>query len=274
MARITKYKDTKTVVDADGNTIEEKKVERTWTMEKSGEPDFVKLYPEAWMPKKKTLAEDESPAGKKTAAARRKNAGDGEDTAHLKLPAAYRFLFFVLAARMDYCDSDDLAHSQLVITGEPYRDEILEIMGWSDRDSLQKGLRALCECNAIRKVSRGCYQINPRFASKGQWKYNPRIPQSNVEGLKKYYDDEQAEARMNQAQAEKEKKKEARKNRKKSPGTRKTGEGNGHPEPAAADIPPAGEAAVEPPPAVPASTETDESYDDGRFSEVLGKFHK
>ena len=50
-------------------------------MEKSGEPDFVKLYPEAWMPKKKTLAEDESPAGKKTAAARRKNAGDGEDTA-------------------------------------------------------------------------------------------------------------------------------------------------------------------------------------------------
>lgn len=274
MARITKYKDTKTVVDADGNTIEEKKVERTWTMEKSGEPDFVKLYPEAWMPKKKTLAEDESPAGKKTAAARRKNAGDGEDTAHLKLPAAYRFLFFVLAARMDYCDSDDLAHSQLVITGEPYRDEILEIMGWSDRDSLQKGLRALCECNAIRKVSRGCYQINPRFASKGQWKYNPRIPQSNVEGLKKYYDDEQAEARGNQEQEEKEKKKEARKNRKKSPGTRKTGEGNGHPEPAAADIPPAGGAAVEPPPAVPASTETDESYDDGRFSEVLGKFHK
>ena len=195
MARIAKYKDTKTVVDADGNTIEEKKVERTWTMEKSGEPDFVKLYPEAWMPKKKTLAEDESPAGKKTAAARRKNAGDGEDTAHLKLPAAYRFLFFILAARMGYCDSDDLAHSQLVITGEPYRDEILEIMGWSDRDSLQKGLRALCECNAIRKVSRGCYQINPRFASKGQWKYNPRIPQSNVEGLKKYYDDEQAEAR-------------------------------------------------------------------------------
>lgn len=59
MARIAKYKDTKTVVDADGNTIEEKKVERTWTMEKSGEPDFVKLYPEAWMPKKKTLAEDE-----------------------------------------------------------------------------------------------------------------------------------------------------------------------------------------------------------------------
>ena len=47
MARIAKYKDTKTVVDADGNTIEEKKVERTWTMEKSGEPDFVKLYPEA-----------------------------------------------------------------------------------------------------------------------------------------------------------------------------------------------------------------------------------
>ena len=91
---------------------------------------------------------------------------------------------------MDYCDSDDLAHSQLVITGEPYRDEILEIMGWSDRDSLQKGLRALCECNAIRKVSRGCYQINPRFASKGQWKYNPRVSQSSLEDFSDYYNEQ------------------------------------------------------------------------------------
>lgn len=218
-------------------------------MEKSGEPDFIKLYPEAWMPKKKTLAEDESPAVKKTAAVRGKNADDGEDTAHLKLPAAYRFLFFVLAARMDYCDSDDLAHSQLVMTGEPYRDEILEIMGWSDRDSLMKGLRALCECNAIRKVSRGCYQINPRFASKGQWKYNPRIPQSNVEGLKKYYDDEQAKARRKKAEEEEKKKEEARENRKRSLGIQKTGERKGLPvaDTDTADNPPAVKDTAQPP---------------------------
>ena len=274
MARINKHEKTKTVVDSDGNIIKEEKSESTWTIERTGEPDFIKLYTDAWVPKKSNKDKEDSPAGKKTAPARGKNAADGKDTAQPKLPAAYRFLFVVLASRMSYCDRDDLEHSQLVITEKPFRDEIMRIMGWGNRDSLQKGLRALCECNAIRKVSRGCYQINPRFASKGQWKYNPRIPQSNVEGLKKYYDDKQAEARKNQEQAEKEKKKEARKNRKKSPGTRKTGEGNGHPEPAAADIPPAGGAAVEPPPAVPASTETDESYDDGRFSEVLGKFHK
>ena len=246
-SRVTKFKDTQTVTDSEGNVIQEKKSERTWTVEKTGEPDFIKLYPEAWMPKKKTLAKGESPAGKKTAPAQGKNAADGEDTAHLTLPAAYRFLFFILAARMGYCDSVDLAHSQLVMTGEPYRDEIMKIMGWTNRDSLMKGLRALCECNIIRKVSRGCYQINPRFASKGQWLYNPRIPQSNVEGLKKYYDDEQEKARRKDEEKEKEKKEEARKNRKRSLSLQKTGEGKELPVADTADIPPAVKETVQPP---------------------------
>lgn len=238
MARINKHEKTKTVVDNDGNIIKEEKSESTWTIERTGEPDFIKLYTDAWVPKKSNKDKEDSPAGKKTAPARGKNAADGKDTTQLKLPAAYRFLFVVLASRMSYCDRDDLEHSQLVITEKPFRDEIMRIMGWGNRDSLQKGLRALCECNAIRKVSRGCYQINPRFASKGQWKDNPRITQSNVEGLKKHYD------------------------RKRDPN------------PDAADIPPAVNETATPPPAVPANTEIDESYDDGRFNDVLGKFHK
>lgn len=236
MARVGRFEKVRIFPDKKTGKMVEKKSVSTWSVTKTGEPDFVKLYPEAWMPKKKTLAEDESPAGKKTAPARGKNAADEEDTAHLTLPAAYRFLFFILAARMGYCDSDDLAHSQLVHTGKPYRDEIMEIMGWTNRDSLQKGLRALCECNAIRYVSRGCYQINPRFASKGQWLYNPRIPQSNVEGLKKYYDDMQRKARSGKEEEEK--------------GT------------------------ATPPPEIPDNDEYDDEYDDGGFNDVHGRFHK
>lgn len=264
--RVHTYPDKKT-----GKMVEDKSV-NTWSVTKTGEPDFVKLYPEAWMPKKKTLAEGESPAGKKTATARGKSFADEEDNAHLTLPAAYRFLFFILAARMCYCDSDDLAHSQLVHTGEPYRDEIMEIMGWTNRDSLQKGLRALCECNAIRYVSRGCYQINPRFASKGQWLYNPRIPQSNVEGLKKYYDDEQRAARRKKEEKEKKQKEEARENRKRSLSLQKTGKGKGLPVADTADIPPAVEGTATPP-EIPDNAEPDDGYDDGGFTEQHGPFH-
>lgn len=276
MARVTKYRDRKIVINKKGKK-KEKIVEKSWAVERISEPDFIKLYPEAWMPKKITLAEDEdvSPAGKKTAPAQEKNTADEEDTAHLTLPAAYRFLFFILAARMCYCDSDDLAHSQLVMTGEPFATEIRDIMGWGNRDSLMKGLRALCECNAIRKVSRGCYQINPRFASKGQWLYNPRIPQSNVEGLKKYYDDEQRKARKKKEKEEKKKKKEARENEKESQGIQNTEEGKGLPvaDTDTADNPPAMKETVTPP-EIPDNTEPDDDYDDGGFTEQLGGFHK
>ena len=246
-SKVARFEKVHTVTDKDGKTTEEKSV-NTWSVTKTGEPDFIKLYPEAWVPKKKTLAKDDSPAGKKTAPAPKKSAAVKEDTAQRKLPAAYRFLFVVLAARMGYCDKDDLEHSQLVMTGEPFATEIRDIMGWGNRDSLLKGLRALCECNAIRKVSRGCYQINPRFASKGQWLYNPRISQSNVEGLKTYYDDKQEKARREKEEKEKEKKKEARKNRQRNRSLRKPGkEGLPVADTDTADIPPAVKEPVTPP---------------------------
>lgn len=244
-SKVARFEKIHTVTDEDGKKIKEEKSVNTWSVTKTGEPDFIKLYPEAWMPKKKTLAKGESPTGKKTATVRGKSAADEEDTAHLTLPAVYRFLFIVLAARMGYCDCDDLKHSQLVMTGEPFATEIRDIMGWS-RDSLMKGLRALCECNAIRKVSRGCYQINPRFASKGQWLYNPRIPQSNVEGLKAYYDEEQRNARKKKEEEEKKKKEEARENQKRNRSLRKPGK-EGSPVADTADIPPAVKEPVTPP---------------------------
>ncbi len=237
MARVARYVNTNTVTE-NGKMVKKETSDSTWTVERTGEPDFIKLYTEAWSPKKSTKDKDGSPAGKKAAA--------GEDTAQLTLPSAYRCLFVVLAARMSYCDKDDLAHSQLVMTGEPYREEIMEIMGWENRDSLMKGLRALRECNAIRKVSRGCYQINPRFAAKGQWINNPRIPQSDVKGLKKYYDSETREAR-----------------RKAQGGPHHAWEGEGMPVDDTADNPPAGKGAAALPPETSDDTEYDGRYDDG-----------
>ena len=46
-----------------------------------------------------------------------------------------------------------------------------------------QGLKALCKCNAIRKVGRGVYQINPSYAAKGEWKYNPKADRGGVEDL-------------------------------------------------------------------------------------------
>ncbi len=45
------------------------------------------------------------------------------------------------------------------------------------------GLKALCDCGAIRKVNRGVYQINPSYAGRGTWKYNPSLKQGGIEKL-------------------------------------------------------------------------------------------
>lgn len=161
MAKYEKHTKVTQVMDENGNIVSESTVERTKSLEKVGEPDYVKLYSSTW----------------------------GSRFVN-EIPAAYLPLFLVLASRMNYCMSNDFPYSQLVNTGKPYSDELMKILGWKHRDSLQKGLKALCSCYAIRPVSRGVYQVNPGFAAKGQWKKNPRILWSDLEGFQKYFDDE------------------------------------------------------------------------------------
>jgi hypothetical protein len=85
------------------------------------------------------------------------------------IPDAYKTLFLALAQNMSACDSADLEHSQMVFTGGPFSDHYMRLCGWKSKDALKKGLRVLCNCNAIRRVSRGVYQVNPTFAAKGCW---------------------------------------------------------------------------------------------------------
>ena len=63
----------------------------------------------------------------------------------------------------------------------PVRKALLKECGWSGGDALCKGLKALVDCGAIRKISRGFYQVNPRYAARGIWHYNGRKKQGGVE---------------------------------------------------------------------------------------------
>lgn len=150
MAKIYSRKETVIKEDADGNITTSVK-ETTGKVEPSPEPDYIKIYTRMWC------------------------EFNG-------IPEAYRALFMELVTRMTYCSSRDLQHSQLVNTGQPWADAIMQALHWK-RAMYQKGLKALCNCEAIRKVGRGVYQINPRYAGKGEWKYNPKYDRGGVEDL-------------------------------------------------------------------------------------------
>lgn len=146
----TKYKkEVHTYEDSEGNiTIDTK--ETSYSSET--EPDYIKLYTKLWC------------------------EFNG-------IPDAFRNLFLELALRMSYCNSEDLEHSQIVFTGGTVAQDIMRRMGWSSKRMYQKGLKALCDCGAIRKVARAEYQINPSYAGRGGWKYNPRANRGGVSDL-------------------------------------------------------------------------------------------
>lgn len=142
---------THTTIDANGKktiTVQE----LTKKYERLGEPDYIKIYTNMWC------------------------TFNG-------IPEAYARLFLSLAVRMSYCNSTNLEQSQLVNTGKPWRDDIMKECGWTSEASIKKGLKVLCDHNAIRRVARGIYQINPSYAGKGLWKYNPKEQQGGIADL-------------------------------------------------------------------------------------------
>lgn len=122
------------------------------TFDKGKEPDYIKIYTKMWCDFR-------------------------------GIPDSYIRLFTEMATRMTYCNSSDLKHSQLVNTGDIFGDELMEACGWKSKVSLKKGLQALCKCKAIKRVSRGIYQINPEYAGRGAWRYNPREDNGGVKDL-------------------------------------------------------------------------------------------
>lgn len=150
MAESINIKETTRTIGENGNLLEEIQTERT--IQKEQEPDYIKLYTKIWFDFK-------------------------------QFPAKYRELFLQLAIRMSYCNASNPTKSQIVAVVGDLKDEIMEACGWKTVDPLTKGLKSLCDCGAIRRTRRGCYQINPEFAGKGPWKYNPKLAQGGVKDL-------------------------------------------------------------------------------------------
>lgn len=151
---ITK-KEVQTFIREDG-TEQSTIKETTNKIERSTEPDYIKVYTKMWCE-------------------------------FNQIPMVYRDLFFELICNMSYCNASDLEHSQLVNTGKPWSDSIMKHLGWK-KAMYQRGLAELCKCNAIKKISRGVYQINPSYAGRGEWKYNPRLSRGGIENLVATFD--------------------------------------------------------------------------------------
>lgn len=155
MAIIRSNKTTIIQEDAKGNLTTET-VEMTTKVERLREPDFIKLYTKVWCE-------------------------------FNQIPTQWRPLFLELIARMTYADSSDLEHSQIVATGGVTRDSICKALNWKP-NMYQKGLKALKDVGAIKQKMKGFYQINPNYAGRGEWKYNPKLERGGVEALKATFD--------------------------------------------------------------------------------------
>ena len=143
--------ETTTHEDAEENISQTKK-ETITKLHRSDEPDYIKLYTRLW--------------------------AEFND-----IPIAYRELFLQLVLRMSYADATTKSGGQIVFTSEPNASDIKKVLNWSSREMYQKGLNALVKCNAIKRVARGAYQINPSYADKGEWKFNPRLKHGGIEDL-------------------------------------------------------------------------------------------
>lgn len=146
----TIIEETERTINENGTLIEERQKQKT--IKKDQEPDYIKIYTRMWFDFK-------------------------------QFPTKYRELFLQLAIRMSYCNAIKPNQSQVVAVIGVIKDEIMEACGWKTVDPLTKGLKSLCDCGAIRRTSRGCYQINPEFAGKGPWRYDPKLERGGVKDL-------------------------------------------------------------------------------------------
>jgi hypothetical protein len=150
MSKFISKTEVQTKIDADGNE-QITKVESSTAITRNDEPDYIKIYTNMW-------AEFNG------------------------IPLAYRELFLQLAIRMTYCNSDDLKDAQLVYTGKPFSESIMVTLNWKV-DMYKRGLRELTKAGAIVRIARGVYQINPQYAGKGEWKYNPKLKRGGIQDL-------------------------------------------------------------------------------------------
>lgn len=141
-----------TVQDEEGNILSSTTTKESHMLARNGEPDYIKIYTRMWCE-------------------------------FNQIPERVRPLFLQLAMRMSYCNSCTPEESQLVFTTGPVKQVIKKAIGVTNDKVFYRYLQELVDCNAIRKVGRGCYQINPQYAGRGAWRYNARENQGGIEDL-------------------------------------------------------------------------------------------
>lgn len=150
-------KEEKTIVQLPDGSEEITTKTTTSKVAPSDEPDYIKLYTEMW-------------------------------STFNQIPDTYRELFLQLALRMSYADAHHPNSSQIVYVGTGMREPIMAACGWTSESMFHRGLRALEAAGAIKKISRALIQINPSYAGKGTWKYNPRLAQGGIKDIKATFD--------------------------------------------------------------------------------------
>lgn len=149
MGKIYEKVKEETTIDENGN-ITKSEIKETRQIIRQ-EPDYIKIYTKMWCE-------------------------------FNEIPERWRNLFLQLALNMSYACQSDSEGGQLVNVTGPIKDKIAKALNCKE-SNLYKGLKELQACNAIRKVSRGWYQVNPSYASKGEWRYNPKKDQGGIENI-------------------------------------------------------------------------------------------
>ena len=147
------YKKSEKTIRVDENGVETtSEVTKSVMYERNDEPDYIKIYTKMWLEMN-------------------------------EIPQAYRGLFLELVGYMTYSYAPDLRKSQTVYTGKPYSESICKRLGWGQK-MYEKALKGLVDCGAISRLYRGVYQINPNYAGKGEWLYNPKLSRGGIKDLK------------------------------------------------------------------------------------------
>ena len=105
---------------------------KTVTSKNNCEPDYIKLYTKNW-------------------------------STFNKIPPDAERLFIQLAIRMTYNNIDIEERDQVVYVIGPVKDQIKKVLGWNSDAMFYKTMKRLVDCGAIKKISRGLYQINPQY---------------------------------------------------------------------------------------------------------------
>ena len=104
---------------------------------KSDEPDYVKLYLNAWCVFK--------------------------DVKGVNLKLLYKILPY-----MTYAENE-----QLICFTSYLKKEIAKNLDWSEKSSLNRfnqELKKMCNAGVLKKIDRDTYQVNPELVGRGSWK--------------------------------------------------------------------------------------------------------